>query len=254
MTDQPEIAELWLARRPEYSLMEEPQRPYAGPPACVFGTEALGEGYLPCNLRGRAFRYERPDQYHPADHRAYYCLLHEAHAATIGMVPAEGDRGRRGWPTNEGASMSTGTTAAAQGEALRATVIVHSRRRGSWSTVDWWAINPSDPTVLVASGTIERVGGLERAEDRVRAAVRSSQPAVWEQIEEWVCEDYDRRFYAAPLPGDRECTVTLADGYGGLEERLVWAENEVLVDVAVSHRWPHLETRQVVATGRVIDW
>jgi hypothetical protein len=55
----------------------------------MLATEAPGDGYLACNLPGRAFRYEQPDRFHPADQRAYYCLLHEAHAATIGMVPAK---------------------------------------------------------------------------------------------------------------------------------------------------------------------
>jgi hypothetical protein len=142
------------------------------------------------------------------------------------------------------------TTDLADRPALRANVIVHSRRRSSWSTVDWWAINRFEPTVLVASGTIENVSGLERAEDRVREAVRTSHAEVWGHIEEWVCEDRDRRFYAAPLPGDREFIVTLDDG----QDRPVWAENEVFVDVAVIHRWPPLETRHVVATGRVIEW
>jgi hypothetical protein len=87
VTDEHATTELFF--RPATS---DNQRPYAGPPACIMGTEAPGDGYLPCNLRGRAFRYERPDRHHPADTRVHYCLLHEAHAATIGMVPAEEDR------------------------------------------------------------------------------------------------------------------------------------------------------------------
>jgi hypothetical protein len=95
VTDQPEITELLrLAREgsagpPIEERLKTPQRPYAGAPACILGTQAPGDAYLPCNLPGRAFRYEQPDQHHPADARLHYCLLHESYAATIGMVPAE---------------------------------------------------------------------------------------------------------------------------------------------------------------------
>jgi hypothetical protein len=96
VTDGPEITELTSLGRhapegpePRAERRPPPQRDYAGAPACVLGTEAPGDGYLPCNLPGRPFRYERPDQTHRADQRVHYCPGHEAHAATIGMVPAE---------------------------------------------------------------------------------------------------------------------------------------------------------------------
>jgi hypothetical protein len=75
----------------ERQLRKPAQRPYAGAPACIIGAGAPGDGYLPCNVPGRAFRYEQPDRDHPADDRVYYCPGHEAYAATIGMVPAEED-------------------------------------------------------------------------------------------------------------------------------------------------------------------
>jgi hypothetical protein len=102
----------------------------------------------------------------------------------------------------------------------------------------------------------ERLATMLWALGDVRIA-RCKQQAGWGTCnlpldEQGECR-FVRQFHEAPSPGDREFTVTLADEGGGLQDQLVWAADEALVDVAVRHRWPTLETRQVVPTARVID-